>query len=72
MTDKTQLIKVSMSSSFKEIMKMRCAELRISYSEYIRMLITLDINSCSLKNMQCKENELLESIDSIRDKLENY
>lgn len=72
MTDKTQLIKVSMSNSFKEIMKMRCAKLGISYSEYIRMLITLDINSCSLKNMQCKENELLESIDSIRDKLENY
>ena len=71
MGNKNQLIKVSMSSNFKEMMKLRCMDLGINYSEYIRMLITLDINSSSLKNIQYKENELLETIDSIREKLEN-
>lgn len=68
----SKTIEVAMTENLKDLVTTRCRELNLNYSEYIRMLIILDINSCKLKDIQFRENNLLESIDNIRSKLENY
>jgi len=66
----SKTIEVNMTPSLKEMVTLRCQNLGVNYSEYLRMLIVLDINSYKLKAVQTKANNLLDSIEEIKLKLE--
>lgn len=71
MENLTEMVKVTMNRSLKQAVMNRCKELNVRYSDYIRMLIILDIDSCRLKNIQYNEMILSDSIENIKAKLDN-
>ena len=64
-----EIVKVSLSSNMKELIKNRASELEMSCPEYLRLLADLDISIQRYQNLVTYINMLYNKIQDCHDKL---
>jgi hypothetical protein len=63
-------IDIYISNELKKLIEERAKELNIKVSEYFRMLSIYDISKQQLKLLYSKENQLIDNINNIENKLD--